>query len=175
MRFDDIIIGGDSRDWELGLSLLSEGRSVCLIAFGGIPSAPGVREPFVKAGGTLFLNDRVREVKWASEGTVGALYSVNLGNTPLEASRYFLASGRFVSGGLVADADIIREPLFGADMDYVEGHSNWCADDFFDAQPFEEFGVEADGEGHLLIGGKAAANVYAWGVILCSKCRDNGV
>lgn len=175
MRFDDIIIGGDSHDWELGLSLLSEGRSVCLIAFGGVPSAPQVRVPFVKSGGTLFANDRVREVKWASEGVVEALYSVNLGDTPLEASRYFLASGRFVSGGLVADADIVREPLFGADVDYVEGHSNWCSDEFFDAQPFENFGVKADGEGRLLIGDKAVANVYAWGGILCAKCRKNEV
>lgn len=171
MRFDDIIIGGDSHDWELGVSLLSEGRSVCLMAFGGIPSAPDVRGPFVKAGGTLFINDKVREVKWASEGTVGALYSINLGDTPLEASRYFLASGRFVSGALVAEADTVREPLFGADVDYIEGHSNWCADDFFDIQPFESFGVKIDAEGHLLIGGKAAANVYAWGKILCAKCR----
>lgn len=171
MRFDDIIIGGDSHDWELGMSLLSEGRSVCLMAFGGIPSAPDVRGPFVKAGGTLFINDKVREVKWASEGTVGALYSINLGDTPLEASRYFLASGRFVSGGLVAEADAVREPLFGADVDYIEGHSNWCADDFFDIQPFESFGVKVDAEGHLLIGGKSAANVYAWGEILCAKCR----
>lgn len=175
MRFDDIIIGGDAWDWELGLRLLSEGRTVCLVAFGGIPSAPDVRGPFVKAGGTLFFNDRVREVKWASESTVAALYSINLGDTPLEADRYFLASGRFVSGGLVADSDTVREPLFGADVDYIEGHSNWCADDFFDVQPFENFGVKADGEGHLLIGGKAAANVYAWGEILCAECRNNEV
>lgn len=175
MRFDDIIIGGDARDWELGMSLLSKGRTVCLVAFGGIPSAPDVREPFVRAGGTLLFNDRVREVKWASESTVAALYSINLGDTPLEAGRYFLASGRFVSGGLVADSDTVREPLFGADVDYIEGHSNWCADDFFDVQPFENFGVKADGEGHLLIGGKAATNVYAWGGILCAECRNNEV
>lgn len=163
MKFDVIIIGGDPQDAEFGLRYLKKGKSVCLIAEGGIIGSPDARAAYAKAGGTVLLGDKVEKVEVDPDGAVDSLRTANLGATPLKAELYILASGRFVSGGLKADMTHVWEPVFGADVQYGEDPEQWSAEDFFAPQPFESFGVKTDPDGHVLKGGKPIANLIAMG------------
>ena len=87
----------------------------------------------------------------------------------LEAAEFVLATGRFFSRGLVADMEGVREPLFGADVDFPADRSKWFDPDFFAPQPFESFGVKTDKAGKILKDGKPVENVYAVGKILGGK------
>ena len=170
MKFDVIIIGGDPKDAAAGLQYIKEGKSVCLIAKGGlIGVSPADRIEFASKGGTLLCSDEVSAVEWAQDGTVGSLRTANLVGTPLEAELYVLASGRFVPGGLKADMDHVWEPLFGADVQFEQDPEKWCEDDFFKEQPFEKFGVKTDSEGRVLKGGKPVANLIAYGSIIAKQ------
>ncbi len=169
MKFDVIIIGGDPRDAECGLYWIIQQKSVCLIAPGGIIGAPEARQKFIQAGGTLLQNDRVSKVVYGEDGSIERLYTENLGNTPLEAEAYVLASGRFISGGLRSDMDHVWEPIFGADVEYDKDPENWCSDDFFAPQPFEFFGVKTAAPNMVLKDGKPIGNLTAYGDIIARK------
>ena len=170
MKYDIIIIGGDPKDAELGIKWLGEQKSVCLIARGGLVGvSPENRVKFVKAGGTLLCSDAVKTVEWNEDGSVARVFTENLGNTPLAAERYYLASGRFVSGGLRSDMDKVWEPVFGADVEFEPDPEKWCDEDFFAPQPFEKFGVKTDAEGRALKDGKPVANLVAFGEIIAKR------
>ncbi len=170
MKFDVIIIGGDPKDAELGLRSIAEGKSVCLIARGGLVGvSPENRAKFVKAGGTLLCSDAVKKVEWNEDGTVARMFTENLGNTPLTADQYILAAGRLVSGGLKSDMNHVWEPVFGADVQYEQDPEKWCDEDFFAPQPFEKFGVKTDVLWHVLKDGKAVDNLFAEGDIIAKK------
>lgn len=172
MKFDVIVIGGDPKDAQIGLEYISEGKAVAMIAFGGIVHDPHSRDGFAAAGGTLFCNDRVARVEFSSDGSaVERLFTENLGNTPLEAESYVLATGRFVTGGLLSDMDSVYEPVFGSDVDFIPDHRNWCTGDFFDKQPFEDFGVLVDSDGHVLKDGKPVKNLSGMGGVLAARFR----
>ena len=99
-----------------------------------------------------------------------AVISVKTANgITLEAAEFVLATGRFFSRGLVADMEGVREPVFGADVDFPEDRTKWFDPDFFAPQPFESFGVKTDKAGRILKGGKPVENVFAVGKILGGK------
>ena len=170
MKFDVIIIGGDRKDAEVGLYWIIEKKSVCLIAKGGlIGVSPEERARFVQAGGTLLCSDAVKKVEWNEDGSVKRLFTENFGDTPLEAERYILASGRFVSGGLKSDMEKVWEPVFGADVEYDKDPEKWCDEDFFAPQPFEKFGVKTLAPNMVLKDGKPIKNLQAFGDIIAKK------
>ena len=169
MKFDVIIIGGDRCDAVEGLRYIKEGKSVCLIAEGGHLDSPEDRVAFAHAGGTLLLGDSVARVEWAADGSVAAIFTANLGNTPLTAPTYILASGRFFTKGLCSDMDKVWEPVFGADVKFGEDPSKWCSEDFFAPQPFESFGVLTSKDGHVLKGGEPIVNLIACGSIIAGS------
>ena len=169
MKFDVIIIGGDPRDAECGLYWIIERKSVCLIAPGGVIGAPEARSEFVHSGGTLLQGDHVSRVEYNEDGSVKRLFTENLGSTPLEAEKFILASGRFISGGLKSDMNHIWEPIFGADVEYDNDPENWCSDDFFAPQPFEFFGIKTVAPNMVLKGGKPIGNLIAYGDIIARK------
>ena len=104
MRYDVIIIGGGDGDATLGLKILEAGKSCALLCEGRI-SEDKTREAFRSAGGVLLMGDRVREVKWESDTKVEALFTENLGDTPLQAGCFVLCSGRFFTRGLKSDME----------------------------------------------------------------------
>lgn len=169
MRYDVIIIGGDVRDAEFGLQYLKSGKTVCLIAEGGIIGSPQARAAYAKAGGIILMSDKVEKVDVNPDGTVDSLRTANLGATPLKADLYILASGRFVAGGLKSDMTHVWEPIFGADVQFAEDPESWCKEDFFAPQPFESFGVKTDNDGHVLKDGKPIANLIAMGSIIAKQ------
>ena len=170
MKFDVIIIGGDHQDAVEGLRYIREGRSVCLIAKGGlIGVSPEARAEFAHSGGTLLCSDEVASVDYNADGSIQSIETVNLKGTKLTADLYVLAAGRFVPGGLKSDMNHVWEPVFGADVQYAEDPETWCAEDFFAPQPFEKFGVLTDAEGRVLKGGKPVANLKAFGEIIAKQ------
>lgn len=55
-----------------------------------------------------------------------------LGNTPIRASHVLLASGRFLSGGLVSDRHGVKESIFNLPLGLVPKRENWHGNDYFD-------------------------------------------
>ena len=169
MKFDVIIIGGDHKDAVEGLRYIKEGKSVCLIAKGGlIGVSPEARAEFAHKG-TLLCSDEVAAIDYTADGSVQSVETVNLKGTKLSADLYVLAAGRFVSGGLKADMDKVWEPIFGADVQFEPDPEQWCDEDFFAPQPFEKFGVLTSPDGHVLKGGRPVANLVAFGEIIAKQ------
>ena len=138
-----------------------------------------------KAGIAVLRGDTAAEALWMDgDGVASERHATTCNSLPgqlavsavltangitLEASEFVLATGRFFSRGLIADMEGVREPLFGADVDFPADRSKWFDPDFFAPQPFEGFGVKTDKKGRILKGGKAVENVFAIGKILGGK------
>ncbi|MCR5760278.1 MAG: FAD-binding protein [Bacteroidales bacterium] len=178
MRYDAVVIGGGRSGCAEALRRASDGQKVCLVAAGLTLHSlePELRDkPYsmlhalTKAGVAVLRGDIACEAVWdtSAGGKLSAVKTAN--GVTLEAGEFVLATGRFFSKGLIADMDGIREPLFGADVDYPEDRSKWFDPDFFAPQPFESFGVKTDRKGRILKDGKAVENVYAAGKILGGK------
>ena len=178
MRYDAVVIGGGRSGCAEALRRASDGQKVCLVAAGltlhslepelkGKPYAE--LHALTKAGIAVLRGDTVEEVLWGATAS-DHVESVKTANgITLEAAEFVLATGRFFSRGLVADMEGVREPLFGADVDFPADRSKWFNPDFFASQPFESFGVKTDKAGRILKGGKPVENVYAVGKILGGK------
>ncbi len=135
------------------------------------PSAPGVRtelmlkRKFYELGGTYIINDEV--VGGTIEG--GRVTQVETSRLPDErimAKNYVLATGSFMSHGLISNYDEVYEPIFHLDVDAAGEHSDWTHSDVFKAQPFMEFGLATDARFHAMKGGKPIDNLFAIGSIL---------
>ena len=178
MRYDAVVIGGGRSGGAEPLRRASDVQKVCLVAAGltlhrletelkGKPYAE--LHALTKAGIAVLRGDTVEEVLWGATAS-DHVESVKTANgITLEAAEFVLATGRFFSRGLVADMEGVREPLFGADVDFPADRSKWFNPDFFAPQPFESFGVKTDKAGRILKGGKPVENVYAVGKILGGK------
>lgn len=164
MKFDVIIIGGGLSGLTAGNTLIRGGLDVAIIS-GGLSYHKTPRTEFTRGGGTFLLGDTVTDGVFEGD-TLSLVHTKNLGQSPLVAGNYILATGKFASGGLVSTPDKIYEPLFGCDVQYDPDRSRWCDPDFFAPQPFEKFGVITDGTGRVRIGGRTISNLFAVGEIL---------
>ncbi len=67
-------------------------------------------------------------------------------STFYSADSYVLATGRFLSGGLVADRERVREPLFGLPVIQPESREDWFGPSFFDSRhALNRAGIRVDG------------------------------
>ena len=142
--------------WAAGEATASERHATLGNVRGGDPSEMGGMS-----------SGAANRVGGCASPAVAAIRTAN--GVTLEASEFVLATGRFFSRGLIADMEGVREPLFGADVDFPADRSKWFDPDFFAPQPFEGFGVKTDKKGRILKGGKAVENVFAIGKILGGK------
>lgn len=136
------------------------------------PSVSGVfvekqlKQHFQDLGGILLAGDRVKEGEIDAANSVVSVQTANLPNTPLEADNFILATGSFMSGGIVADYQKIYEPIFGLDVDADAERENWYKESTFDAQPYMQFGVSYDQNFNAIKQGKSIHNLYTIGSIL---------
>lgn len=167
MRYDVVIIGGGLAGMTAGVELQKAGLSSIVVAGGGsLHTTPS--EEYSALGGVVLRGDFAVGGEW--DGcSLKQIYTKNLGSTPLQAPVFILATGKFFSRGLISTMDGICEPVFGCDVEYDHDRTHWVDPDFFRPQPFEEFGVVTDGQGHVMIGGRCAENLYAIGEILAGK------
>lgn len=173
MKFDAIIIGGGHSGLARGIELLGSGRT-CIVFSRG-EGARRFRDPeyshaahrreFERMGGVYVGGDIVREGVFGEDGGLLCIRTENQGDTAFCADEYYLASGSFFSGGLVALEDSVIEPVFGLEVDYEGTHCDWVDPDFYADQPFMHFGVRTDRDGHPFKDGKTVGNLYAIGSI----------
>lgn len=181
MKFDVIVIGGGLSGCTAAAVLAEAGRKVALFSEGlslhDASQGPAShkdqsRHPYsalaaISAKGvTVFRGDSIIRAELSQEGTkVLRAFSRNLGNEPLEAAAFLLATGKFFSRGIISNMEKVFEPVFDADVEFEPDHSKWFNPDFFAAQPFESFGVKTDAAGRVFKGGKAVENLYAAGQV----------
>ena len=172
MKFDTIIIGGGHSGLARGMQLLAEGGSCLAITRG--ESSRSLRDDsydfkascseFRRLGGVLLFGDSVVSGEFGSDGRLLSVCTRNHGaSSRFEAEKFFLATGSFFSGGLAADMTHIYEPVFGLDVDCPASREDWVSLDFFENQPFMNFGVKVDPCGRALRGGSAVPNLYPIG------------
>ena len=161
MKFDVIIIGGGLAGMTAGVALRKAGKR-CLVVSEGLSLHETPRSEYLSLGGILMAGDSVLSGVWEGD-VLKSVRTRNMEGTVLEADAYILCTGKFFSKGLVSSMDGIVEPVFGCDVIY--DRDNWVSSDFFAPQPFERFGI-ATSEGRAVIGGKAAANLYAAGEVV---------
>lgn len=135
------------------------------------PSVPGIRlqlmlkRHFQKLGGIYMLGDSVTGGEFEG-GRLKAITTRNHGESRFEADNFILASGSLFSKGLVSDMDVVREPVFGLDVDFLTGRSMWYNKNMFDTQPYMSFGVSVGKDFHVLRNGAEVDNLYAAGAVL---------
>lgn len=168
MKFDTVIIGGGLAGLTAGCILLRAGQKVAAVTKGlSLNEAP--RNRFVALGGVYLPGDSVLPGGDWRKNRLLRVYTKNLGKTPLEAENFILSTGKFFSRGLIATMSEIKEPLFNCELDYDTDRGKWCVSEFFERQPFENFGVRTDGRGRVFVNGRVAENLYAAGEILAGE------
>ncbi len=132
----------------------------------GIRTQKQLRTQFERMGGTFILGDEVVKAD-IENGKVKKIYTQNHGDMGFTAENYVLATGHFMSGGLVAGTQSVCEPIFGSDVYYLGNRDEWFDKDFFRSQNYSTFGVQTDSHFKVLFGGQPSANLYAAGSVLC--------
>lgn len=129
-----------------------------------------LRKYFVNLGGTYMLGSTVTGGTMDANGRrVVGIKARNLPDQVIRAKHYLLASGSFMSGGLISTHERVVEPIFGLDVNAPVGRDAWTREYLYDRQPYMEFGVVTDDELHPLFNGKPVANLWACGSILAGN------
>jgi glycerol-3-phosphate dehydrogenase subunit B len=125
-----------------------------------------LRKCFTALGGTFFTGDQV--INGIFDGdTLKAVTTAKLEGTTLEADSFILATGSFMSRGLVADYNHVYEPALGVDVDDLGlDRKTWAKSDVTQAQPYMEMGVTTDEQLRCLKNGKPIQNLRAIGSVL---------
>ena len=124
-----------------------------------------LKKYFQKLGGTYMLGDSVTGGDF-EDGRLKAITTRNHGDFKFEADNFILATGSLFSKGLVSDMDGVREPVFGLDVDFLSGRSQWYEKNMFDAQPYMSFGVSVGDNFNVFRNGIRVDNLYAAGAVL---------
>ena len=132
---------------------------------GGNLIATSLRRLFIKHGGTFLLGSMVKDGV-LSNNMVTCVHAKNFPDQDIQARCYVLATGSFMSGGLVADNRGVKEPIFNLDIDMAGTPATWTGECLFDAQPFMLTGVKTDNRFRAIKDGNVIENLYATGSIL---------
>lgn len=135
------------------------------------PSQPGVRiqallrRRFEQLGGTFLSGNTVSGGELAGDKML-CVHCENHNELKLEADNFILATGSFISNGLIATQNRIVEPAFGFDVDFSDNRTDWCSPNLFDTQNYMSYGVSTDADFHVKKDGTIISNVYAIGNVL---------
>jgi glycerol-3-phosphate dehydrogenase subunit B len=116
------------------------------------PSIPGIRmfnrfkAYFHQQGNVTFLLGPSVETATVKDRRCAGIRVVNAPvSTLYTADSYVLATGRFLSGGLVAGRESIREPVFDLPVIQPRGRDGWFRPSFFeDSHPLNSAGIRVD-------------------------------
>ena len=92
--------------------------------------------------------------------------TAKLGDMPLKANNFVLASGSFISRGLVANYERVYEPIFDIDVDADSDREQWSSFGVLESQAYSRYGVATDSDFHCMKNGKPIQNLKAIGSVL---------
>ncbi len=161
---------GQNDDSDFGTLQAMCGKPLRLVAtlppaVAGMRMMKQLRHYFKMLGGTYLMGDSA--VSGTLEnGMLTSITTAKLEDTPLKADHYVLATGSFISRGLVADYERVTEPVLGLDVDADSDPEAWTRFGVLQPQAYSRYGVATDGELHCLKQGKTIRNLYAIGSVL---------
>ena len=134
-------------------------------AVAGMRIATQLRHYFRMLGGTYLMGDSA--VSGTFEGDrLTSVTTAKLADMPLKADNFVLATGSFISRGLIADYEHVYEPVLGVDVDADSDPDTWTRFGVLQPQPYFGYGVATDDQLHCLKDGKPISNLYAIGSVL---------
>jgi len=115
------------------------------------PSIPGERlfsslkNLFLEKGGSLYWGKEIASVEKLNGRIEAVTLSTRGRSTRVQGTLFILATGSFVSGGLYASMDDVRETVFDLET-YLPGErKNWFNEDFFiPGHTIEKAGIRVD-------------------------------
>jgi len=115
------------------------------------PAVPGIRlremfeHAFPAKGLSLVPQQKVERLELGPD-TVTLKLQDSYGDVTIHAKAALLATGRFLSGGLAAGRERVREPLLDLPVTQPDTRAAWHREDYLDARghPINRAGVETD-------------------------------
>ena len=135
------------------------------------PSVPGnyiqnrLTDLLHQLGVVIFNSDTVESGRLKDNRLV-AVTTEKLEETLLEADQFVLATGSFISGGLVSNYETICEPILNCDINTLQQRDQWTSEYLFDEHAYMGFGIQTDDKFHVTKEGKTIENVFAVGSVL---------
>ena len=134
-------------------------------AVAGMRIQTQLRHYFKMLGGNYLMGDSA--ISGTFDGDrLTAISTTKLADMPLKADNFVLATGSFISRGLVADYERVYEPVLGVDVNADSNPDTWTRFGVLQPQPYFGYGVATDDQFHCLKNGKAISNLYAIGSVL---------
>lgn len=135
------------------------------------PSVPGIRilelmrKRLYALGGRILIGDKAIEGRFKDNKLV-EIKTAHLPEETLTADNFILATGSFMSQGLISDYSHVFEPVLGLDVDSLENRNDWYNENVLKAQPYMDFGVATDADLHAIKDGRTIENLFVTGSIL---------
>lgn len=135
------------------------------------PSVPGIRilelmrKRLCALGGRILIGDKAIEGRFKDNKLV-EIKTAHLPEETLTADNFILATGSFMSQGLISDYSHVFEPVLGLDVDSLENRNDWYNENVLKAQPYMDFGVATDADLHAIKDGRTIENLFVTGSIL---------
>ncbi len=134
------------------------------MSVGGMRAQMLLKKRFQELGGTFIPGDTVSHGNFVDD-QLKRIYTVNLGDMPLEAPQFILATGSFFSHGLRATPDKIKEPVFDLEVNAPAKRTDWYSKDLYCAHPYMKAGVKNDEEFRVIRNGRRIENLRASGSV----------
>ena len=124
-----------------------------------------LRHYFQMLGGTYLMGDSA--VSATLDGDcLTSVTTAKLGDMPLKANQFVLATGSFISRGLIADYERVYEPIMDLDVDADADREQWTRFGILEPQAYMRYGVKTDSELRCMKQGKTIQNLRAIGSVL---------
>jgi glycerol-3-phosphate dehydrogenase subunit B len=124
-----------------------------------------LRHYFQMLGGTYLMGDTAVGGTLDGDRLV-SITTAKLGDMPLKADEFVLATGSFISRGLVADYERVYEPILDLDVDADADREQWTRFGILEPQAYSRYGVKTNGDLRCIKQGKAIHNLRAIGSVL---------
>ena len=134
-------------------------------AVAGMRMHTQLRHYFRMLGGTYLMGDSA--VSGTLDGDrLTSITTAKLGDMPLKADHFVLATGSFISRGLRADYERVYEPVLDVDVVADKDREQWTRFGVLEPQAYSQYGVATDENLRCLKQGKPIQNLYAIGSVL---------
>lgn len=134
-------------------------------AVAGVRMQALLRHYFQMLGGTYLMGDTAVSGAF-DRNRLTSVTTAKLGDMPLKADQFVLATGSFISRGLVADYERVYEPVLGLDVDADGDREQWTRFGILEPQAYWRYGVKTDTDLCCQLRGKTINNLRAIGSVL---------